>query len=161
MFFFVLFTSSFFGSLFRILLEYVVLDVSVQPLSQIICDGGFLRRIYFRRIKIIFPLSGVSFWSFLPCGSPVVWFLPFHSCACGVLLTVAIGGPFSPLVGTYCMPLGPYAVGDCCVTEFAKLTYIPCMLFFVFFFFPPLYLEVLFGSFLNATYRMSVCSHSH
>ena len=35
-----------------ILLEYVVLDVSVQPLSQIICDGGFLRRIYFRRIKI-------------------------------------------------------------------------------------------------------------
>ena len=43
---------------------------------------------------------------------------------------------FSPLVGTYCMPLGPYAVGDCCVTEFAKLTYIPCMLFFVFYLLP-------------------------
>ena len=40
------------------------------------------------------------------------------------------------------MPLGPYAVGDCCVTEFAKLTYIPCMLFFVFFFSLPLFLEV-------------------
>ena len=135
----------------------MVLDVSVQPLSQIICDGGFLRRIYFRRIKIIFPLSGVSFWSFLPCGSPVVWFLPFHSCACGVLLTVAIGGPFSPLVGTYCMPLGPYAVGDGCVTEFAKLTYIPCMLFFP----SSLFFWKSISTPLNVMYRLSVCSHSH
>ena len=30
------------------------------------------------------------------------------------------------------MPLGPYAVGDCCVTKFARPPYIPCMLFLCF-----------------------------
>ena len=74
--------------------------------------------------------------------------LPFCPCACGVLITVAIGGPFSPLVGTHYMPLGPYAVGDCCVTKFARPPYIPCMLFFCVLF-PLLYLEVHFGSFVK------------
>ena len=92
-----------------------------RAICHLCCPTSFWRTLsgrFFRLGIIIFssPLVRNScFWNFFPCGSPAVWFC-FPPLCMWCVSPCSNLGVFFPLVGTCCMPLGPYAVGDCCVT---------------------------------------------
>ena len=114
-------------------------EVATKTVSQLPKTSKLPRLLLTSMLRSYFSslyLFEISFWSFLPCGSPVVWFLLFCSCACGVLITVAIGGPFFPS-GWY--PL--HALGPLCrrglLCDRIRTTYIYTLhAVFCFFFYP-------------------------